>query len=99
MPKIRHPERMPRSVRKAQIVEYMRRSLARDPGHTASRADIARMLKVGKSTHLTDMLFELVEEGHLKAFPCRWINGWPMWLFAHADSPYEQVELYSDHAN
>lgn len=96
MPKLRHPDRLPRDMRKQQIEDWFKRNEQREPGYVASCQDVARAIKVGKSSHLNDMLFELVEDGTLKAFPSRWINGWSMWLFAYKTSPYEQLELSFD---
>jgi len=97
MPKIRHPERMPRSYRKRQIANYFKKMAERDGACCGMSAlDIANMLGIAKSTHLYRLLWEMVEEGAIKAYPSSWLNGWDMWIYTSRDCEMEQLELFHD---
>lgn len=97
MPKILHPERMPRSHRKEQIKRFIRKTAERyGECASVSALDISEHLEIGKSTHLSKLLWEMVDSGEIKAYPTRWINGWEMWVYTNAACEMEQAELALD---
>lgn len=97
MPKIRHPDRRPRTHRKKQIEQFLLKSAERyGECYAVTALEIAEHLQVKKSTHLSQMLCEMVDEGRLKMYPTRWLNGWHMWLYTLPDCELEQQSLFDD---
>ena len=79
------PDRFSRDKRKEQVIDAFQRWNKSQPGTKATMRKIARVLRIGPSTYLMDMLWEMVEEGKLAQEWSEHPNGWQKSEFSLPD--------------